>query len=111
MTDGRVYLDYNASAPVKPGVKAAVAAALDLVGNPSSVHGHGRAVRKTVEDSRGRVAALAGAAPTRVVFTAGGTEANNFALRGFPGRRLIVSAVEHDSVLAVAPEAARMPVD
>jgi len=110
-SDRRVYLDHNASAPLKPGVKAAVAAALDLVGNPSSVHGHGRAVRRAVEDARARVAALAGAAPTRVVFTAGGTEANNLALRGFPGRRPIVSAVEHDSVLAAAPDAARIPVD
>ncbi|WP_431855182.1 cysteine desulfurase family protein [Azospirillum sp.] len=110
-SDGRVYLDYNASAPLKPGVKAAVAAALDLAGNPSSVHGHGRAVRRAVEDARARVAALAGAAPTRVVFTAGGTEANNLALRGFPGRRVVVSAIEHDSVLAAAPDAARIPVD
>jgi len=111
MTDGRVYLDHNASAPLKPGVKAAVAAALDLIGNPSSVHGHGRAVRRAVEEARARVAALAGTAPTRVVFTAGGTEANNLALRGFPGRRLFVSAVEHDSVLGAAPDAARIPVD
>ena len=108
---GRVYLDYNASAPLRPAVKAAVAEALDLVGNPSSVHGHGRAVRRALEEARARVAALGGAAPTRVVFTAGGTEANNLALRGFPGRRLIVSAVEHDSVLAAAPDAARIPVD
>ncbi|PWC54624.1 cysteine desulfurase family protein [Azospirillum sp. TSO22-1] len=110
-SDGRVYLDYNASAPLKPGVKAAVVAALDLVGNPSSVHGHGRAVRRAVEDARAKVAALAGAAPTRAVFTAGGTEANNLALRGFPGRRPIVSAVEHDSVLAAVPDAPRIPVD
>ncbi|WP_448189633.1 cysteine desulfurase family protein [Azospirillum sp. sgz301742] len=111
MPDGRVYLDYNASAPIKPGVKDAVAAALDLVGNPSSVHGNGRAVRRAVEEARAKVAALAGAAPTRVVFTAGGTEANNLALRGFPGRRVIVSAIEHDSVLAAAPDAVRLPVD
>lgn len=111
MPNGRVYLDYNASAPVKPGVKAAIVAALDLLGNPSSVHGHGRAVRRAVEEARAKVAALAGAVPTRVVFTAGGTEANNLALRGFPGRRVIVSAVEHDSVLAAAPDAVRLPVD
>lgn len=109
--DGRVYLDHNATAPLRPVVKAAIAAAFDLPGNPSSVHGHGRAARRAVEEARATVAALAGAAPGRVVFTAGGTEANNLALRGFPGRRRIVSAVEHDSVLAVAPEAARIPVD
>ncbi|HYG91775.1 MAG TPA: cysteine desulfurase family protein [Azospirillum sp.] len=107
----RIYLDYNASAPLKPGVKDAVAGALGLVGNPSSVHGHGRAVRRVVEDARARVAALAGVAPTRVVFTAGGTEANNLALRGFPGRRVVVSAVEHDSVLTASPDAVRVPVD
>lgn len=111
MADRRVYLDYNASAPLKPGVKAAVAAVLDLAGNPSSVHGHGRAVRRVVEDARAQVATLAGVAAARVVFTAGGTEANNLALRGFPGRRRLVSAVEHDSVLATAPGALRIPVD
>ncbi|HYH21008.1 MAG TPA: cysteine desulfurase family protein [Azospirillum sp.] len=107
----RVYLDYNASAPLKPAVKAAVAAALDLIGNPSSVHGHGRAARRALDEARGAVAALAGVAPTRVVFTSGGTEANNLALRGFPGRRVLVSAVEHDSVLGAVPDAERLPVD
>ncbi|HYD64330.1 cysteine desulfurase family protein [Azospirillum sp.] len=106
----RVYLDYNASAPLKPAVKTAVAAALDLVGNPSSVHGHGRAVRRALDEARNAVAALAGVAPTRVVFTSGGTEANNLALRGFPGRRVLVSAVEHDSVLGAAPDAEQLPV-
>lgn len=108
---GRVYLDHNATAPLRPAVKAAIVAAFDLLGNPSSVHGHGRAARRAVEEARSAVAALAGSVPSRVVFTAGGTEANNLALRGFPDRRRIVSAVEHDSVLAVAPEAARIPVD
>lgn len=110
-TASRIYFDYNATSPMKPGVRDAVVRALDLVGNPSSVHGHGRAVRRAVEDARARVGALAGAAPTRVVFTAGGTEANNLALRGFPGRRVVVSAIEHDSVLAAVPDAVRVPVD
>ncbi len=107
----RVYLDYNASAPLKPAVKDAIAEALALVGNPSSVHGHGRTVRRVVEDARARVAALVGSAPMQITFTAGGTEANNMALRGFPGRRVVVSAVEHDSVLAARPDAVRFPVD
>lgn len=107
----RVYLDHSASSPLRPAARAAVMAALDLTGNPSSVHGAGRAVRRAVEGARAAVAELAGVAPARVVFTAGGTEANNLALRGFPGRRLLVSAVEHDSVLAAAPDAARIPVD
>ncbi|WP_029009552.1 cysteine desulfurase family protein [Azospirillum halopraeferens] len=104
------YLDHNASSPLKPAVKAAMGEALDLVGNPSSVHAHGRAVRRAVEEARTRVAALAGTAPERVLFTSSGTEANNLALRGFPDRRLLVSAVEHESVLAAAPEAERVPV-
>lgn len=107
----RVYLDHSASSPLRPAARAAVVAALDLTGNPSSVHGAGRAVRRVVEEARAAVARLAGVAPARVVFTAGGTEANNLALRGFPGRRPLVSAVEHDSVLAAAPDAARIPVD
>ncbi|MGQ9367735.1 cysteine desulfurase family protein [Azospirillum sp. ST 5-10] len=105
-----VYLDHNASAPLRPAVRAAIAGALDLVGNPSSVHGHGRAARRAVEDARAAVAALAGAAPARVLFTGSGTEANNLALRGFPGRRVLVSAIEHDSVLAAEPGAERLPV-
>lgn len=111
----RVYLDHNASAPLKPAVKAAMVQALDLVGNPSSVHGFGRAVRRAVEDARARVAALAGVRPAQVFFTGSGTEANNLALRGFPGRRAVVSAIEHESVLAAVPaalaDAPRIPVD
>lgn len=107
----RVYLDHSASSPLRPAARAAVLAALDLAGNPSSVHAAGRAVRRVVEDARAAVARLAGVAPARVVFTAGGTEANNLALRGFPGRRPLVSAVEHDSVLAAVPDAPRIPVD
>ncbi len=107
----RVYLDHNASAPLKPVVKAAMVQAMDLVGNPSSVHGFGRAVRRAVEDARAQVAALAGVRPAQVFFTGSGTEANNLALRGFPGRRIVVSAIEHESVLATAPDAPRIPVD
>lgn len=110
----RAYLDHNATTPLSPGARAAVVAALDLLGNPSSVHGFGRAARKLVEDARERVAALAGAAPAQVVFTSGGTEANNQALAGAGRRRLLVSSIEHDSVLQAAeggPQAAeRIPV-
>lgn len=85
-------------------------AAMERVGNPSSVHGQGRAARRLLEDAREAVASLAGAPPANVVFTGGGTEANNLALRGFPGRRIIVSALEHDSALAAAGEGAlRIP--
>ena len=90
-----IYLDYNATAPAKPEVVEAVAEALSLAGNPSSVHGFGRDVRKRIEDARERIAALLGCAPPELVFTAGGTEANNTALRGAGRRALIVSAIEH----------------
>jgi cysteine desulfurase len=105
------YLDYNATAPVRPAAAAAVAATLEAVGNASSVHAAGRAARRRIEDARERVAALVGAAPAGVVFTSGGTEANALALTGSGAARLLVSAVEHDSVLRNAPEAAPIPVD
>ncbi|AWK86512.1 cysteine desulfurase family protein [Azospirillum thermophilum] len=106
----RVYLDHNASAPLKPAVKAAMLQAMEIAGNPSSVHAHGRAARRAVEEARATVAALVGAKPAQVLFTGSGTEANNLALRGFPGRRILVSAIEHDSVLAAEPDALRIPV-
>ena len=104
------YLDWNAGALVRPEAAAAVAAALAHGGNPSSVHRAGREAKRRLEDARQAVAALAGVRDEDVVFTSGGTEANALALGAFPGRRLIVSAIEHDSVLANAPDAARIPV-
>src|SRR5712691_11285798 len=76
----RVYLDWNATAPLREEARAAVMAALDLCGNPSSVHGEGRAARRLIEVARDQVAALVGAKPRNVVFTSGGTEANMLAL-------------------------------
>ncbi|MBY6262137.1 cysteine desulfurase [Azospirillum sp. 412522] len=105
-----VYLDHNATAPLKPEVKAAMSQAMDLVGNPSSVHAFGRTARRAVEEARAAVAALVGVKPAQVLFTGSGTEANNFALRGFPGRRLLTSAIEHESVLAARPDAERFGV-
>jgi cysteine desulfurase len=106
----RSYLDYNATAPVRPEVALAMAAALGRTGNPSSVHGAGREARARLEHARAAVAALVGAPAHAVVFTSGGTEANNQALQSVTGPKL-VSAIEHDSVLAAAPEALRIPVD
>jgi cysteine desulfurase len=103
------YLDYNATAPLRPAVVEAVAEVLGRVGNPSSVHHAGRAARRALEQARAGVAALVGAVPEAVVFTSGGTEANNQAVGRADGR-LIISAIEHDSVLAAAPEAERLPV-
>lgn len=76
----RSYLDWNATAPMREEAKAAFAAALSRVGNPSSVHAEGRAARALVEAARDQVAALVGAQPGNVVFTASGTEANMLAL-------------------------------
>ena len=106
----QIYLDYNATAPLKGEVIEAVRAALERTGNPSSVHGFGREARRALERARAAVATMVGAAPSQVVFTSGGTEANNQALCGSPGG-VIVSAVEHDSVLAAVPDAERAVVD
>ncbi len=106
-----VYLDYNATAPVRPAAAAAVAEALALTGNASSVHGFGRRVRARIEEAREAVAQLVGARPEQVVFTSGGTEANNQALARAAGGRTLVSAGEHDSILQAAPEAAQVPLD
>ena len=106
-----VYLDYNATAPLRPPAIDAVAAALRIGGNPSSVHGPGRAARRVVEDARERVAALVRARPAEVIFTSGGTEANALALSGSGAGCLLVSAVEHDSVLRNASQAMMLPVD
>ncbi len=103
----RVYLDWNATAPLRPEAREAMAVAWDLCGNPSSVHAEGRQARRLVEEARAEVAGALGALPRNVVFTSGGTEANALALtpglrRGssLPVERLLVSAIEHASVLA-----------
>ncbi|MBM3531235.1 MAG: cysteine desulfurase [Alphaproteobacteria bacterium] len=96
----RAYLDWNATAPLRPEAHAAAAAALDVTGNPSSVHAEGRAARRLVEEARERVAALVGVGPREVVFTSGGTEANALALSPALGDTLLVSAIEHPSVLS-----------
>lgn len=96
----RAYLDWNATAPVRPEARAAVADALALTGNPSSVHGAGRAARALIEDARESVAGMVGAGANQIVFTSGGSEANALALSG--GMRVLASSIEHDSVLAHA---------
>jgi cysteine desulfurase len=111
MTHGAVYLDHNATTPLRPEAERAATAALAQTGNPSSVHRFGRAARRAVEDARQQVASLVGARADGVIFTSGGTEANAMVLRGSGRARVVVSAIEHASVLAAAPEAARVPVD
>jgi cysteine desulfurase len=106
LTVMRTYLDYNATAPLRPQARAAMIDALDLCGNASSVHAEGRRARALIEDAREKVAALVGARPANVVFTGGGTEANVAALApanagGQAAEAIcLVSAVEHVSVLA-----------
>jgi cysteine desulfurase len=102
----RVYLDWNATTPLRPEARAAMATAWDLSGNPSSVHAEGRHARRLVENARAAIAAAVGGLARNVVFTSGGTEANALALtprlrRGSAAaiERLLVSAVEHASVL------------
>jgi cysteine desulfurase len=104
------YLDYNATAPVRPEVGEAMAAALAIGGNPSSVHRTGRAARHAIERARDSVARLVGAAPEEIVFVSGGTEANHLALLGTGRRRVLVSAIEHDSVRLAVPGAEPLPV-
>jgi len=97
--DGRrVYLDWNATAPLRPEARAAMLAAMDVVGNPSSVHAEGRAARKIVETARRQVAALVNADPSEVIFTSGATEANNAVARSTSCAA--VATTDHDSMTA-----------
>lgn len=106
------YLDANATEPLRPAAREAVLAALDLTGNPSSVHAAGRAARALLEQARRRLGARFDAPAREVVFTSGGTEANALAIAGLGrGRRLVVGATEHDSVRAAADAAAVLAVD
>ena len=97
-----IYLDYNATAPMRAEVIALMGKIMGTVGNASSVHGPGRKARERVDTARQQVAGLVAAPAKNVIFTGGGTEADNLALRGFQPRHLIVSGVEHGAVLAPA---------
>ena len=117
MTTPGVYLDHCATSPLRPEARAAMTAAFDVVGNPSSVHADGRAARALLEQARSQVASLAGAKPTSVTFTSGGTEANVLAVRSAVAagsRRLLVSVIEHDcvreSALSSGVEVVEIPV-
>ncbi len=105
------YLDHNATSPLRPAAFESMVEVLRVGGNPSSVHAAGRKARAVVEAARRQVAALVGALPTEIVFTSGGTEANSLALSGAGRRRVLVSAVEHDSVLRAVPGAEIVGVD
>jgi cysteine desulfurase len=103
----RIYLDHNAGAPLRPEVRAAIArfSAADEATNPAAVHRGGQHARRALEQARAQVARLIGAAAREVVFTSGGTESNNLAIRGVAGahptrRKVVSSAIEHSSILA-----------
>jgi cysteine desulfurase len=113
-----IYLDYNATAPIRPEARDAVLRAFETAGNPSSVHASGRAARDLVETARAQVAALVGVVPGSVTFVSGGTEANALAIgsAAFAGfNRIIVSEGEHDAVLETAAasglQVLKMPLD
>jgi cysteine desulfurase len=107
------YLDANATEPLRPAAREAALAALDRLGNPSSIHRNGRAARAALEEAREAIASRFGGVPRQLVFTSGGTEANAFAIHGLGrGRRLLRSATEHAAVIAAAGEASVvLPVD
>ena len=106
----QIYLDYNATTPIAPSVVEAITPFLsNHYGNPSSAHAMGRAAREAIEDARSQVASLVGCSPDEIVFTSGGTESNNLAIKGvmMQGDRvgqghLVISAVEHPAVSAPA---------
>jgi cysteine desulfurase len=111
-TGRETYLDWNATAPLRPEAAAAVWEALAGWGNPSSVHRRGRLARRIIERAREQIAGLLGGVdPRDVVFVSGGSEANNLALLGTDRERVLVSAVEHDSVRQALPMAETIPVD
>ncbi|MBN8198800.1 cysteine desulfurase family protein [Thalassospira povalilytica] len=107
----QVYLDYNASAPLCHEARQAMIAAMDVAGNPSSVHASGRAARKIVDHARRTIADLVGGDSERIIFTSGGTEANNLALNGLEDVTVFTSAIEHPSVIEGRVDAKRIPVD
>lgn len=105
----RIYADYNATTPLRPEAKAAIVRALEMTGNPSSVHGEGRKARALVEGAREAVAGAIGACRDDIAFTSGGTEAVGAALRGAmaakgAGANLLASAIEHDAVASYVVE-------
>jgi len=110
MAQNATYLDYNSGAPPRPQVLSVMGEVLERGGNASSVHGYGRRARQSVETARRQVAALVGADPSAVVFTSGGTEANNTALAGYAPLQVIVSQIEHDSVYRAVPGALEVAV-
>lgn len=110
MASRRAYLDHNATSPLKEAARDAMLAALAEGGNASSIHAEGRAARNRIEAAREAIAAEIGVIPQMVIFTSGGTEANNLAIKGATVERLIISAAEHPCVREAAAACGK-PVD
>jgi len=114
MSANRTYLDHNATSPIRPEVRDVMIEAMDVMGNPSSVHSEGRVARGLIDDAREKVAALAGARADEVIFTSGGSEANNQVVHQAWGS-VIMLATEHDSIMntarAARAQTAILPVD
>ena len=106
-----IYLDANATEPLRPEARAAVLEAMETGGNPASLHIAGRAARRILENAREQVAAFTCAKPADVIFCAGATEANALAIHALgAGRSVLIGATEHDAVRAAAPDALLIPV-
>ena len=105
-----IYLDYNATAPLRPGVKEAMLEVLDDPGNASSIHAHGRTARKQIETARAQVADLVGATAEQVTFNSGATEANNTILNHYADQQILISAIEHPCIQEACRPAAHIPV-
>ncbi len=110
----RVYLDYNATAPLRAEARAAMLALMDDPHNASSVHSYGRAARAAVEQARDHIGALVGAPAEQVIFNSGATEGNNTVLQYFAhtylDEQILVSTIEHPSILEAIPNAQHIPV-
>jgi cysteine desulfurase len=107
-----LYLDANATEPLRPAARDAALAAMAAAGNPSSIHQAGRAARRMLEDARESLAATLHARPQDIIFTSGATEANALAIHALgAGRKILVGATEHDAVRAAAPDSHLIPVE
>jgi len=106
-----IYLDANATEPLRPEARAAALHAMEQAGNPSSIHQAGRATRRILEDAREQIAVIMSASPADIVFCSGATEANALAIHALgAGRPILIGATEHDAIRAAAPQAVVMPV-
>ena len=105
-----VYVDYNATAPIRPEAKGAMMDVLGNPGNPSSVHSMGRQAKNVIERARSQISEFIGARQENVIFTSGGTEADILALKGSSCLSILISSIEHDAVLEAVPEASRIMV-